>query len=153
MSMDNVLWGAPRILNELALPGHTVAESTVAQYMVRHRPPDANQSWKTFPHNHLAETAACDFIVVPTITLQRLFCFVAMSLDRRRIMHINLRKQPTTEWTAKQLVEAFPGDQWMPRFLERDHDGIYGWAFRRKLEALGIEPLVSALRPPRQTPM
>ncbi len=150
MSMDNVLWGAPRIVDELALLGHTVAESTVAKYMVRHRPTDPNQSWKTFLHNHLAETAACDFFVVPTITFQRLFCFVVMSLDRRRILHINVTKHPTAEWTAQQLVEAFPGDGWIPRFLQRDRDGIYGWAFRRKMKSMGIEPLVSAPRSPWQ---
>ncbi len=63
MSVDDVLWGAPRIMNKLALWGHTVAESTVAKYMVRHRPADSNQSRNTFLHNHLAEialaTSAC----------------------------------------------------------------------------------------------
>ena len=83
-SQENVLWGAPRIVDELALLGHTVAESTVAKYMVRHRPADLDQSWKTFLHNHMAQTAACDFFAVPTVTFQRLFCFVVMSLDRRR---------------------------------------------------------------------
>jgi len=38
----------------------------------------------------MADTAACDFFVVPTITFQRLFCFVVMSLDRRRILHVNV---------------------------------------------------------------
>lgn len=150
LSTENVHWGAPRIVDELALLSHTVAESTVAKYMVQHRPSDDSQSWKTFLHNHMAETAACDFFVVPTVTFQRLFCFVVMSLDRRRILHINVTKHPTAEWTAQQVVEAFPGHRWMPRFLQRDRDGIYGWAFRRKVTALGIEELVSAPRSPWQ---
>jgi transposase InsO family protein len=118
--------------------------------MVKHRPTEPSQSWRTFLANHMAETAACDFFVVPMVTFQRLFCFVVMSLDRRRILHINVTKHPTAEWTAQQLVEAFPGDRWMPRFLQRDRDGIYGWAFRRKVTALGIEELVSAPRSPWQ---
>ena len=96
LSIENVLWGAPRIVDEL---GHHVAESTVAKYMVKHRAPDPEQSWKTFLHNHVAETAACDFFIVPTVTFQRLFCFVVMSLDRRRILHVNVTKHPTSEWT------------------------------------------------------
>jgi len=103
MSMDNVLWGAPRIVDELSLLGHIVSESTVAKYMVKHRPTEPSQSWRTFLANHMAETAACDFFVVPTVTFQRLFCFVVMSLDRRRILHINVTKHPTAEWTAQQL--------------------------------------------------
>ncbi len=150
LSTENILWGAPRIVDELALLGHTVVESTVAKYMVRHRPADPDQTWKTFLHNHLAQTAACDFFVVPTVTFQRLFCFVVMSLDRRRILHVNVTKHPTAEWTAQQLVEAFPGDGWMPRFLQRDRDGVFGWAFRRKIKALGITELISAPRSPWQ---
>ena len=150
MSQENTTWGAPRIVDELALLSHTVAESTVAKYMVRQRRPDPDQSWKTFLHNHLAETAACDFFVVPTVTFQRLFCFVVMSLDRCHILHVNVTKHPTAEWTAQQLVEAFPDDGWIPRFLQHDRDGIYGWAFRRKRQSMGIEPLISSPRSPWQ---
>ena len=150
MSQENVTWGAPRIKDELALLGHAVAESTVAKYMVKHRPSDPAQSWRAFLYNHLADTAACDFFVVPTVTFQRLFVFVVMSLDRRRILHVNVTRHPTSGWTAQQLLEAFPGDGWMPRFLQRDRDGAFGWAFRCKVEALGIEELVSAPRSPWQ---
>ncbi len=90
MSSENITWGAPRIVAELALLGHTVAESTVAKYMIKARRADPDQSWKIFLHNHLTEAAACDFFVVPTITFQRLYCFVIMSLDRRRIVHVNV---------------------------------------------------------------
>ena len=40
MSTENQLWGAPRIHGELLKLGFSVAQSTVAKYMVkRHRPP------------------------------------------------------------------------------------------------------------------
>ncbi len=43
MSRENPTWGAPRILSELLLPGHDVAESTVAKYMIRpSKPPWQN---------------------------------------------------------------------------------------------------------------
>ena len=65
MSGENVTWGAPRIKDELALLGHEIAVSTVAKYMVRRRKREPDPSWKTFLHNHMAVTAACDFFVVP----------------------------------------------------------------------------------------
>ena len=48
MSLENRLWGAPRIHGELLKLGYEVAQSTVAKYMVRHRP-GSSQTWKTFP--------------------------------------------------------------------------------------------------------
>ena len=35
MSRENPTWGVPRIQSELALLGYTVAERTVAKYMLR----------------------------------------------------------------------------------------------------------------------
>ena len=118
--------------------------------MIKRPSPERHQSWKTFLRNHMEETAACDFFVVPTVTFERLFVFIVMSLDRRRILHVNVTKHPTATWTAQQLVEAFPGGGWIPRFLQRDRDGVFGWAFRQKVMTLGIEELVSAPRSPWQ---
>jgi len=151
MSRDNGTWGSPRIQSELALLGHKVAKSTVERYMVR-RPKEPSQTWKTFLPNHMGMSAACDFFVVPSITFKMLFCFVVMSHDRRRILHVNVTKHPTAEWTAQQLVEAFPGDQSMPRFLFRDRDGIYGSVFRRRARLLGLKEVVSAPKSPWQNP-
>ena len=149
LSQDNVLWGAPRIRYELALLGHNVAESTVAKYMVEHRSTEPSQSWRSFIANHMAEAAACDFFVVPTLTFDLLFCFVVLSHDRRRILHVNVTANPTAAWTARQIVEAFPFDL-KPKYLHRDRDSIYGWEFQRCVESLGIEQIVSAPRSPWQ---
>ena len=40
-------------------------------------------------------------------------------------MHVNVTAHPTAEWTAQQIVEAFPGET-APGFLIRDRDGING---------------------------
>jgi hypothetical protein len=119
LSKENPLWGAPHIQSELALLGHQVAESTVAKYMVRTPDPNKQQTWRTFLRNHLGVTAACDFFTVPTLTFKTLFCFVVLSHDRRRIVHINVTDHPTAKWVTRQIVEAFPGDQATPRFLIR----------------------------------
>ncbi len=151
MSQDNVLWGAPRIRDELALLGHEVAKSTVAKYMVNHRKCTPSQSWKTFLSNHMPVTAACDFFVVPTLTFNLLYAFVVLSHDRRRILHVNVTANPTAKWTGRQIIEAFPNDS-VPKYLLRDRDGIYGWEFERCVAALGIEQVMSAPRSPWQNP-
>ena len=130
MSKENPFWGAPHIHDELALLGHDVAETTVAKSMVRSPNPERQQSWRTFLKNHLDVTAACDFFTVPTLTFKMLYCFVILSHDRRKIIHINVTQHPTAEWTTQQIKEAFPGDGTEPRFLIRDRDAIYGDRFR-----------------------
>ncbi len=151
MSRENVIWGAPKIRSELALLGHVVSESTVAKYMIRHRKPPS-QNWRTFLANHMNVAAACDFFVVPSLTFDPLYCFVVLTHDRREIVHIFVTRHPTDEWTAQQILEAFPGDGKMPRYLHRDRDSIYGAVFKKKVEAMGIDEIISAPRSPWQNP-
>jgi len=54
---------------------------------------------------------------------------------------------PTAEWTAQQIVEAFPFDT-APKYLLRDRDRIYGFEFRKQVEAMGIKEVLSAPRSP-----
>jgi hypothetical protein len=51
MSTENLLWGAPRIHGELLKLGFSVAQSSVAKYMVKRRGPPS-QGWGTFLRNH-----------------------------------------------------------------------------------------------------
>jgi len=152
MSLENQLWGAPRIRSELLLLGYDVAEATVAKYMSRRgrRPP--SQTWCTFLRNHLRATAACDFFVVPTATFRLLFCFVILSHDRRRIIHFNVTDHPTAAWAAQQIREAFPGGGAEPCYLLRDRDSAYGDAFRRSVRAIGIREILTAPQSPWQNP-
>src|ERR1019366_3162714 len=57
MSMENPLWGAPRIHGELLKLGFEVAQSSVAKYMVKRRGPPS-QGWLTFLRNHAPDAAA-----------------------------------------------------------------------------------------------
>jgi hypothetical protein len=66
MSVENPLWGAPRIHGELLKLGFEIAQSSVAKYMVKRRGPPS-QGWRTFLHNHAPDIAAMDLFVVPTI--------------------------------------------------------------------------------------
>jgi transposase InsO family protein len=97
------------------------------------------------------DIAAIDFFVVATVGFRLLYCFIVLRHDRRRVVHFNVTPYPTARWTAQQVVEAFPFDE-APRFLIRDHDGIYGLDFRGRVKHLGIEEVVIAYRSPWQNP-
>ena len=153
LATDNEGWGAPRIHGELLKLGFAVAQSTVAAWMPKHSSPrkPPSQTWRTFLKNHLSESAAMDFFVIPTATFQLLYGFVILAHDRRRVLHIAVTSHPTAEWVSRQLREAFPFDS-APRFLHRDRDGIYGHAVTATIKAMGIEEVVSAPRSPWQNP-
>ena len=148
VSLTNPLWGAPRIHGELLKVGIDVAQSTVAQYMVKGRRPPS-QSWKTLLRNHADGIASVDFFVVPTVAFKLLFGFVIMLHDRRRLVHIAVTDSPTADWIARQISEAFPWDT-APRYLIRDRDGAYGQVFRRRLGAMGIRDRPTTARSPWQ---
>src|SRR6202158_99734 len=134
MSVENPLWGAPRIHGELLKLGFEVAQSSVAKYMVKRRGA-ARQGWRTFLRNHAPDIAAMDLFVVPTIGFDLLYAFVIVRLDRRDLVWINVTANPTAEWVARQITEAFPWNE-APRHLIRDRDRIYGSVVTRRLRAM-----------------
>ena len=150
MQSANVGWGAPRIHGELQMLGIQISESTVAKYMICHRKPPS-QTWRTFLENHTADLVSVDFFTVPTATFRILYVFVILHHERREIVHFNATYHPTAEWTAQQLVEAFPFDT-VPRYLLRDRDSIYGERFRNRVKSLGIDEVLTAPRSPWQNP-
>jgi hypothetical protein len=107
MSVENPLWGAPRIHGELLKLGFEVAQSSVAKYMVKRGGPPG-QGWRTFLRNHAPDIAAMDLFIVPTIGFNLLYAFVVVRLDRRQLVWINVTQNPTAEWIARQITEAFP---------------------------------------------
>ena len=92
-----------------------------------------------------------DFFTVPTVLFKVLFVFVVLAHDRRRVVHVNVTDAPTAQWTAQQLVEAFPWDT-APRYLLRDRDAVYGAVFSSRVQALGILEVKTAPRSPWQNP-
>ena len=105
MCRDNLTWGAPRILSELLLLGHAVAESTVDKYMI-HQPKPPSQNWRTFLANHVGQIVAVDFFTVPTITFHVLYVFLVLRHDRRRVIHFNITPHPTAKWADRVPVRV-----------------------------------------------
>ncbi|MCP4304269.1 MAG: transposase, partial [bacterium] len=148
MCSENPLWDAPRIHGELLKLGFEISQSTVSKYMPR-RPPDPDQSWKIFLQNRMGCTASIDFLVVPTVTFKILFVLLILSHERRRVAHFGITTNPSAEWTAQQITEAFPWDT-APRFLIRDRDRTYGQVFRNRLAIMAITDVPTAPRSPWQ---
>ena len=140
------------VLENLALLklGIEISQATVSKYMARHQKPPS-QSWRTFLSNHTECLAAMDFFTVPTAGFRVLYVFIVLSHDRRQVVHFNVTEHPTAQWTAQQLVEAFPFDS-APRYLLRDRDAIYGEKVQRRIKSLGIQEVVTAPRSPWQNP-
>ena len=63
--------------------------------------------WSTFLNNH-REVIAAMFFTVPTLTFGILHCFFVIAHDRRRIIHCNVTRHPSSAWISQQLREAFP---------------------------------------------
>jgi hypothetical protein len=111
MSIENMLWGAPRIQGELLKLGFAVAQSTVAKYMAGIDGRPSGQRWGTFLRNHLPQIAAMDLFVIPTIGFNLLYVLVIVRLARRELVWINVTAYPTAEWIARQITEAFPWNE------------------------------------------
>ncbi len=150
MSEANPLWGAPRVHGELVKLGISVSQAAVSKYMVRHRKPPS-QTWRSFLDNHVKDLVSVDFFTLPTATFRVLFVFILLCHDRRRIVHFNVTEHPSAEWTAQQMVDAFPWDT-APRYLLRDRDQIYGGYFDRRIAGLEIEQVLTAPSSPWQNP-
>jgi putative transposase len=150
ISGANPLWGTPRIVGELGKLGINVAKSTVDKYRVRSRKAPS-PTWKAFLKNQVNDLVSIDFFIVPTIRFKLLFVLVVLAHSRRKVLHFNVTENPTAQWTAQQIIEAFPWDS-APKYLLRDRDAIYGGAFQKRLHGMGIEQVLSAPRSPWQNP-
>src|SRR5882724_7093397 len=148
MSRENPLWGAPRIHDELLMLGIEVTESTVGRYMTRKQGPPS-QGWKTFLRNHAAGIASIDLFVVRTISFKLLYGLVILRHARRRLVSIRVTNNPTAEWIAGQVTDAFPWDE-APSHLIRDRDAAFGQAYTRRIRAMGIRDHPTAPRSPWQ---
>ena len=151
MAEANPLWGAPRIHGELLKLGIDVSERTISNLMPPHSQRPPFQTWRTFLKNHMCNMCAVDFFTVPTATFQILFVLVILSHNRRKVIHFNVTAHPTTEWTAQQIVEAFPWDM-PPKYLLRDRDSIFGAFFRQRVRNMGIKEVLTARQSPWQNP-
>ena len=150
MVSENPTWGAPRIHGELRMLGFSVSERSLSRWMRRTpRNPEAAKRWLTFLGSHREGIAAMDFFTVPTLTFNLLYCFFVLSHDRRRIVHFNVTRHPTSSWIVRQLREAFPY-QSPPQFLLFDHDQQYGLEAPVAIRSMDMECVQTSIQSPWQ---
>ena len=150
MVAENPTWGAPRIHGELLMLGFDLSERTISRWMKRSpRDPEPAKRWLAFLRNHREAIAAMDFFAAPTITFGVLYCFFVISHDRRRILHFNVTKHPTSSWIIQQLREAFPFESTL-RFLIFDRDAKYGLEVPMAIRSLKMGPVRTSFESPWQ---
>jgi putative transposase len=150
MVAENRTWGAPRIHGELLMLGFDVSERSISRWMKRApRDPEAARRWLAFLRNHREAIAAMDFFTVPTVTFSLLYCFFVIGHGRRRVLHFNVTRHPTSAWIVQQLREAFPY-QFAPKFLIFDHDAKYGLEVPAAIRSMSITCLQTSVRSPWQ---
>jgi transposase InsO family protein len=149
MAEANVGLGAPRIHGGLLKLGIDISERSVSRFLPPKPRKPPSQTWRTFLDNHLRSMASIDFLTVPTATFHVLYVFLVLSHDRRRVVHWNVTSHPGAQWTAQQIIEAFPEDT-APKYMIRARDGIYGDRFHGRVEGMGIEQILTAPRSPWQ---
>ena len=148
MSKENSLWGALRIHGELLMLGIKVAESTVARYMTRRRgqPPRVGR-----PSCAIAPLGSrlSSLFVVRTISFKLRYGLVILRHACRRLVSVSVTNNPTSEWIASQVTDAFPWDEG-PRHLIRDRDGAFGPTYTRRIRAMRIRDHPTAPSSPWQ---
>jgi hypothetical protein len=150
MMTENPTWGAPRIHGELLMLGFDASERTISRWMRRApRNPEPARRWLAFLRNHREAIAAMDFFTVPTVTFHVLYCFFVISHNRRRVLHFNVTRYPSSAWIVQQLREAFP-DQLAPRFLIFDRDAKYGAEVPIAVQSMAIRAVRTSLQSPWQ---
>ena len=90
-----------------------------------------------------------ELFVVPTIGFDLLYAVIIVRVDRRDLVWVNVTTNPTAEWIARQLTEAFPWDE-APRYLILDRDRIYGAVLTRRMRAMGFRDKPTAPASPSQ---
>jgi transposase InsO family protein len=90
-----------------------------------------------------------DFFTVPTLTFSVLYCFFVIAHDRRRILHFNVTRHPSSVWVIQQLREAFPFDS-APRYLIFDRGANFNEEVTDTVTSFGIQPKRTSFRSPWQ---
>jgi hypothetical protein len=90
---------------------------------------------------------------VPTVTFDIVYVFFVLSLERRRVLHVNVTAHPYAAWAAQQIVEAL-GVEIVPARLIRDREAIFGTEFDGRVDNLvdnlGVRQIRIAPRSPWQ---
>jgi transposase InsO family protein len=156
MARENPTWGHRRIQGELARLGYAIAASTVWQVLhtagINPAPRRAGPTWRQFLTAQAHAILACDFLVVETVLLKRLYVLVFIEHGTRRLHLAGVTAHPTGAWAVKQArnLAMDLGDRLCtPRFLIHDRDPLFTAAFGEVFKAEGLRIIKTLPQTPR----
>ena len=153
LQRENPTWTAQRIQGELAKLGLDVCDNTVAKYMRKPKSDDGkSQRWLTFLRNHAKHIVGIDLLVARTVFFKSIHVFIAISHDRRKILHFGISSNPHSQWAIQQLRETFAFDE-TTKYVIRDNDKIFSEDFKRTIKRFGLKDKPTAFRSPWQNPI
>ncbi len=146
MARENPAWGHRRIQGELARLGYTIAASTVWEILhaagVDPAPRRAEPTWRQFLAAQANAIIACDFLVVETVLLKRLYALVFIEHGTRRVHLAGVTACPTGAWAiqqARNLAMELEDRIGALRFLIHDRDPIFTTAFDEVFKVEGLQ--------------
>ena len=83
------------------------------------------------------------------MTFQVLYCFFVIEHGRRKILHFNSTRHPTSEWVVQQLREALP-EAGPYRYAIFDRDLKFSGDVMAFLTATGLKPKQTSAQAPWQ---
>ncbi|MEV6035826.1 integrase core domain-containing protein [Nonomuraea sp. NPDC052116] len=156
MAQQNPTWGHRRIQGELARLGYSIAASTVWEVLhaagIDPAPRRAGPTRRQFLTAQAHAIIACDFLVVETVLLKRLYVLVFIEHGTRRLHLAGVTAHPTGAWTVQQARNLVMdlGDRIAGlRFLIHDRDPLLTSAFREVFTAEGLRTITTLPRTPR----
>ncbi|MDX3109235.1 integrase core domain-containing protein [Nonomuraea angiospora] len=156
MARENPTWGHRRIHGEMARLGYRIAVSTVWEILhaagIDPAPRRAGPTWRQFMSAQAHAIIACDFLVVETVLLKRLYVLIFIERGTRRVHLGGVTAHLTGAWAVQQarnlmmdLGERIAG----LRFLIHDRDPLFTSAFREVFTAEGLQAITTLPRTPR----
>jgi transposase InsO family protein len=156
MARENPAWGHRRIQGELARLGYAIAASTVWEILhaagIDPAPRQAGPTWRQFLTAQAHAIIACDFLVVETVLLKRLYVLVFIEHGTRRLHVAGVTACPTGAWAAQQarnLAMDLGERLGALRFLIHDRDPVLTAAFGEVFKAGGLRIITTLPRTPR----
>ena len=109
-------------------------------------------TWREFLAVQAHAIIACDFLVVETVLLKRLYALVFIEHGTRRLHLAGVTAHPTGAWTVQQarnLAMDLSDRLGTLRFLIHDRDPLFTTAFGEVFKAEGLRIITTAPRTPR----
>jgi integrase-like protein len=114
--------------------------------------PAGRTTWRQFLAAQTHAIIACDFLIVETVLLQRLYVLVFIEHGTRRLHLAGVTAHPTGAWTVQQarnLAMDLDDRLGTLRFVIHDHDPLFTAAFGEVFKAEGLRIITTLPKTPR----